>query len=193
MWLAAGGDGTHVPAPDSSDTDTLKTDTLKTTTTASTDYSTLGRLRKNINELDSLIYSLEDPDASGQNTTKDKYTITKDGKTTTTTVITKRETTSSGLPSPPHPDPQPPAQVSPPEKRQSKPEPQEVKRDPVIDVVADSSTTKLTTSKRTMEYTSSDTAQQPKVPKEDKSKWTLGMCVCVCVYVCLRVCWFECA
>lgn len=179
-----------MPAPDSSDTDTLKTDTLKTTTTVSTDYSTLGRLRKNINELDSLIYSLEDPDAAGQNTTKDKYTITKDGRTTTTTVITKRETSSSGLPSPPRPDPEPPAQISPPEKRQSKPDPPEVKPDPVIDVVADSSTTKFTTSKRTMEYTSSDTAQQSKVPKEDKSKWTSGMCVCV--YVCLLVCWCEC-
>ncbi|XP_069944535.1 uncharacterized protein [Cherax quadricarinatus] len=55
-----GGDGSHVPAPDTSETESLKTDTMKTSRTASSDYSTLGRLRKNINELDYLISSLED-------------------------------------------------------------------------------------------------------------------------------------
>ncbi|XP_071551121.1 uncharacterized protein [Panulirus ornatus] len=55
-----GGDGTHVPAPDSSESESVQTDTMKTSLTMSSDYSTLGRLRKNINELDSLLYSLEE-------------------------------------------------------------------------------------------------------------------------------------
>lgn len=60
LTTPTGGDGTHLPAPDSSETESQQTDTLKTTVTGGSDYSTLGRLRKNINELDSLIYELEE-------------------------------------------------------------------------------------------------------------------------------------
>lgn len=49
-----------MPAPDSSESESLQTDTMKTSVTVSSDYSTLGRLRKNISELDSLLYSLEE-------------------------------------------------------------------------------------------------------------------------------------
>ncbi|XP_068247122.1 LOW QUALITY PROTEIN: uncharacterized protein [Palaemon carinicauda] len=55
-----GGEEGYVPTVDSSDTDTLATDTMKTSKTVGSDYSTLGRLRKDINELDSLIVSLDE-------------------------------------------------------------------------------------------------------------------------------------
>lgn len=66
MAPSTGGDEGYVPAPDSSDTDTLKTDTMKTTKTVSSDYSTLGRLRKNIRELDTLIDTLEDSEPGSE-------------------------------------------------------------------------------------------------------------------------------
>ncbi|XP_064089060.1 mucin-2-like isoform X2 [Macrobrachium nipponense] len=61
-----GGEEGYVPTVDSSDTDTLATDTMKTSKTVGSDYSTLGRLRKNINELDSLIDSLDESEQQQQ-------------------------------------------------------------------------------------------------------------------------------
>lgn len=84
---STGGEEGYVPAPDSSDTDTLKTDTLKTTKTVSSDYSTLGRLRKNIRELDTLIDSLEDSEQGGEPTTN----ASAEAQSETVVVVAKQE------------------------------------------------------------------------------------------------------
>lgn len=140
---------------------------MKTTTTVTTDYSTLGRLRKNINELDSLIYSLE---ANQKPVEASNKTI--EVKETTVPVKVKKEA--------PPPAAAPVSPKSPKGSILKTTKTEEVKIEPMETVVSlalasakDSTiTTTTTTTKRTTESCSGETPQ-PKVPRGEGSKWTL--------------------
>lgn len=159
-----GREGTRVSTRDSSYSDSLKMNTSRSTTTITTDYSTLGRLRKNINELDTLIDSLEE---SQQHGTAGQQTV--EVRKTTAPIKATYEKAP-----PPVAAPVRPASTTSPKKKATKAE--EVKPDPMETAVslalASAKQTTTTTTKRTVESHSSETGQR-KVPREEGSKWML--------------------
>lgn len=165
--LPTGQEERRVSARDSGDSDSLRTDTMRTTTTVTTDYSTLGRLRKNINELDSLIHSLEDSQQPGQVT--QKTTVVKE--TVVPVKVIEKEA--------PPPAAAPVSPASPKASILKTKKKDEVKIEPMDTAVSialasakESKTVTTTTTKRTTESYSGATPQ-PKVPRGEGSKWTL--------------------
>ena len=173
-----GREGTHEPTRDSGDADSLKTDTMRSSTTITTDYSTLGRLRKNINELDSLIYSLEGSQTGPQAVEGQRIVEVKE------TVIPVKAVEKKA------PPPVAAAPVSPASTTKSKKEvvftTAQVKPEPVQAPVSPSqtsakqSTTTVITTKRTTESRSA-AASQPEVPIKEGSKWMLDVVWRACV------------
>lgn len=167
-----GREGTHEPTRSSGDSDSLKTDTMKSSTTITTDYSTLGRLRKNINELDSLIYSLEGSQIEQPATEGQRIVEVKE------TVIPVKATEEKV--SPPVAAPVSPASTTSSKKEvvfttaQVKPEPVQVAPVSPSQTSAKKTTTTVITTKRTTESHGS-AASQPKLPKDEGSKWMLGV------------------
>lgn len=167
-WLCpTGSEGSRVPARDSYDSDSVRKETRRTTATVTTDYSTLGRLRKNINELDSLINSLEESQQPQSGASSHKTTVVRETVVPVRT-IQKEAPTSAAAP------------VSPTSTKVSKTKitkTEEIKTDPMETAVslalasAKQSTT-TTTTKRTTESHSGETHQR-KVPRGEGSKWTL--------------------
>lgn len=152
---------------DSYGSESVKKDTTRTTTLVTTDYSTLGRLRKNINELDSLIHTLEDSQQPGAASRK---TTTEVRETVIPAKVTEKKAPPPAA-----------APISPKSTKSSilkTTKKEEYKIDPMDTAVslalasAKETTTTATTTKRTTKSHSSE-MHQPKVPRGEGSKWTL--------------------
>ncbi|XP_050718881.1 mucin-5AC-like isoform X3 [Eriocheir sinensis] len=157
---------TRVSPRDSYGSESVKKDTTRTTTLVTTDYSTLGRLRKNINELDSLIHTLEDSQQPGA---ASRRTTTEVRETVIPAKVTEKKAPPPAA-----------APISPKSTKSSilkTTKREEFKIDPMDTAVsialasAKETTTTATTTKRTTESHIGET-HQPKVPRGERSTTT---------------------